>query len=66
MPRFRQYLLRTSQLTGSFYSAADADRLLREIVDRMLRAEDVYATSAARSRHQSNTLERYVKPTLSC
>jgi capsular polysaccharide export protein len=41
---FRQYLLRTSQLTGSYYSAAGRRRLLREITDRMLSAGDVYAT----------------------
>jgi capsular polysaccharide export protein len=41
---FRQYLLRTSQLPGSYYSAAGRRRLLREITDRMLSAGDVYAT----------------------
>jgi capsular polysaccharide export protein len=40
---FRQYLLRTSQVPGSYYSAAGRRQLLREIVDRMLSAEDAYA-----------------------
>jgi capsular polysaccharide export protein len=40
---FRHYLLRTSQLPGSFYSARGRRRLMRLAVDRMLSETDGYA-----------------------
>lgn len=39
---YRRYLLETSQLSGGFYSARGRRRLLRQIVDLMLDAEDPY------------------------
>jgi capsular polysaccharide export protein len=54
---FRHYLLRTSQLPGSFYSARGRRRSCGA-VDRMLSEPmDVRSASEARNRHQSNTLQ---------
>ncbi|MDG4647437.1 capsule biosynthesis protein CapA [Roseibacterium sp. SDUM158017] len=39
---FRHYLLETSQITGSFYSARGRRQLLRQVVDLMLSPEDAY------------------------
>jgi capsular polysaccharide export protein len=41
---FRHYLLKTSQLPGSFYAARGRRRILREVVDLMLSKHDGYAT----------------------
>jgi hypothetical protein len=65
MPLFRHYLLRTSQLTGSFYSARGRRRILREDGRPDALGTTDTPPSAARNRHQSNTLRWYVKPTLS-
>jgi capsular polysaccharide export protein len=40
---FRHYLLRTSQLPGSFYAARGRRRILRSVVDLMLSEQDGYA-----------------------
>ncbi len=40
---FRDYLLSTSQLPGSYYAARGRAQLLRTVVDRMLDARDPYA-----------------------
>ena len=39
---YRHYLLETSQISGSFYSARGRRQLLRQVVDMMLSAEDPY------------------------
>lgn len=39
---YRHYLLETSQVTGSFYSARGRRQLLRQIVDMMLSPDDPY------------------------
>lgn len=39
---YRHYLLETSQITGSFYSARGRRQLLRQVVDMMLSGEDAY------------------------
>ena len=39
---YRHYLLETSQVTGSFYSARGRRQLLRQVVDMMLSPEDPY------------------------
>ena len=39
---YRHYLLETSQLVGGFYSARGRRRLLRQVVDLMLAADDPY------------------------
>lgn len=39
---YRHYLLETSQITGSFYSARGRRQLLRQVVDMMLAPEDPY------------------------
>ena len=39
---YRHYLLETSQITGGFYSARGRRRLMRQVVDMMLAAEDPY------------------------
>ncbi len=39
---YRHYLLETSQITGSFYSARGRRQLLRQVVDMMLPPEDPY------------------------
>ncbi len=39
---YRHYLLETSQITGSFYSARGRRQLLRQVVDMMLSSEDPY------------------------
>ena len=39
---YRQFLLETSQITGSFYSARGRRQLLRQIVDLMLAPDDPY------------------------
>jgi len=39
---YRAYLLETSQIAGSFYSAAGRRRLLRQVVDMMLAPQDPY------------------------
>lgn len=39
---YRHYLLETSQITGSYYSARGRRQLLRQVVDMMLAAEDPY------------------------
>ncbi|HHB81689.1 MAG TPA: capsule biosynthesis protein CapA, partial [Aliiroseovarius sp.] len=39
---YRHYLLETSQITGGFYSARGRRRLLRQVVDMMLAADDPY------------------------
>jgi len=44
---YRHYLLETSQLTGSFYSARGRRQLLRQVVDLMLSREDPYDALAA-------------------
>ena len=46
---FRRYLLETSQVPGSFYSATGRRRLLRAVADRMLSPADPYDALAARS-----------------
>jgi len=45
---FRQYLLETSQVAGSFYAARGRRRLLRRIVDMMLAPHDPYEALARR------------------
>lgn len=44
---YRHYLLETSQITGSFYSARGRRQLLRQVVDLMLSSEDPYDALAA-------------------
>jgi len=44
---YRHYLLETSQITGSFYSARGRRQLLRQVVDLMLSPEDPYDALAA-------------------
>ena len=44
---YRQYLLRTSQVPGGFYSAHGRQRLLRRIVDRILSGVNPYDRIAA-------------------
>lgn len=39
---YRHYLLETSQIAGSFYSAPGRRQLLRQVVDMMLAADDPY------------------------
>lgn len=39
---YRHYLLETSQISGSFYSARGRRQLLRQVVDMMLSREDAY------------------------
>ncbi|WP_172297066.1 capsule biosynthesis protein [Pseudoruegeria sp. HB172150] len=39
---YRHFLLETSQIAGSFYSARGRRQLLRQVVDMMLAAEDPY------------------------
>lgn len=39
---YRHYLLETSQISGSFYSARGRRQLLRQVVDMMLSQEDAY------------------------
>ncbi|MBY6202242.1 capsular biosynthesis protein [Maritalea mobilis] len=39
---YRHYLLETSQITGSFYSARGRRQLLRQVVDMMLSPDDPY------------------------
>ena len=39
---YRHFLLETSQITGSFYSARGRRQLLRQVADMMLSAEDPY------------------------
>lgn len=39
---YRHFLLETSQITGSFYSARGRRQLLRQVVDMMLAPEDPY------------------------
>lgn len=39
---YRHFLLETSQITGSFYSARGRRQLLRQVVDMMLSEEDPY------------------------
>jgi capsular polysaccharide export protein len=39
---YRRYLLETSQLPGSFYSARGRRQLLRQVVDMMLASDDPY------------------------
>ncbi len=39
---YRHYLLETSQISGSFYSARGRRQLLRQVVDMMLSLEDPY------------------------
>ncbi len=39
---YRHYLLETSQISGSFYSARGRRQLLRQVVDMMLSPEDPY------------------------
>ncbi len=39
---YRQFLLETSQLPGGYYSAKGRSQLLRQVVDRMLSAQDPY------------------------
>ncbi|MEM7439748.1 MAG: capsular biosynthesis protein [Pseudomonadota bacterium] len=43
---YRQFLLMTSQITGGFYSRRSRVRLIRQIVDKMLIAEDPYEALA--------------------
>ena len=43
---YRHYLLETSQVTGGFYSSRGRQRLLRQVVDMMLAADDPYAALA--------------------
>ncbi|MBF9047716.1 capsule biosynthesis protein CapA [Rhodobacterales bacterium LSUCC0031] len=44
---YRHFLLETSQVTGSFYSARGRRQLLRQIVDMMLSPDDPYAALSA-------------------
>jgi capsular polysaccharide export protein len=46
---FRRFLLETSQVRGGFYSANGRQTLLRQIVDRMLAADDPYAAIVPRT-----------------
>jgi capsular polysaccharide export protein len=39
---YRHFLLETSQVTGGFYAARGRRRLLRQVVDMMLAADDPY------------------------
>ncbi|MBB5515330.1 capsular polysaccharide export protein [Rubricella aquisinus] len=39
---YRQFLLETSQIKGSYYTRAGRANILREVIDRMLAAEDCY------------------------
>lgn len=41
--RFRQFLLSTSQLPGSYYASKGRRHLLRQVVDKMLRGNDPYS-----------------------
>ncbi|MBJ3763466.1 capsular biosynthesis protein [Maribius pontilimi] len=43
---YRQFLLETSQIAGSFYSAKGRRQLLRQVVDMMLAPDDPYAALA--------------------
>ncbi len=56
---FRQFLLETSQLPGSFYAAAGRRQALRHLPDIMLSAHDRYqprrAASAAQAQHVGAT-----------
>lgn len=40
---FRQFMMETSQIAGSFYANAGIDLLLKDLPDRMLAEEDAYA-----------------------
>jgi capsular polysaccharide export protein len=44
---YRHFLLETSQISGSFYSARGRRQLLRQVVDMVLAPEDPYAALAA-------------------
>ena len=44
---YRHFLLETSQITGSFYSARGRRQLLRQLVDMMLSPDDPYAALRA-------------------
>ncbi|WP_445943069.1 capsule biosynthesis protein [Roseicyclus sp.] len=44
---YRHFLLETSQITGSFYSARGRRQLLRQVVDMMLSPDDPYAALRA-------------------
>ncbi len=44
---YRHYLLETSQISGSFYSARGRRQLLRQVVDMMLSPEDPYDSLSA-------------------
>lgn len=45
--RYRDFLLRSSQLPGGFYSAKGRQQLLRHLVDKMLAPEGPYARALA-------------------
>jgi len=47
---FRQYLQETSQVPGSYYSAAGRRRLVRRVTDMLLAPEDPYGALRTRSR----------------
>ena len=52
---YRHYLLETSQITGSYYSARGRRQLLRQVVDMMLSNEDPYdALEAGRPAHRQH------------
>lgn len=44
---YRRFLLETSQVAGSFYSARGRQQLLRQVVDMMLATDDPYSALAA-------------------
>ena len=44
---YRHFLLETSQISGSFYSARGRRQLLRQVVDMMLSPDDPYAALRA-------------------
>ncbi|MBF9034663.1 capsule biosynthesis protein CapA [Rhodobacterales bacterium HKCCE2091] len=58
--RFRAYLLATSQVPGSFYSAAGRRKILRRISDMMLAEADPYA-AAERGNSAPSTFMTLVK-----
>lgn len=52
--RFRDFLLRTSQLPGSFYATKGRRQALRIVIDKMLNTQDPYAKPT----HQTATQEQ--------
>lgn len=53
---YRQFLLETSQVPGGFYSPKGRSQLLRQVLDRMLSAQDPYDTRLTAGGAQSQQL----------